>query len=263
MAAPRSGEQRVKYGFKVACALLLAVALAAPAHAAELRVAAAASTQEALTAIARDFAKRTGDTVRFSFGSSGKLSQQISQGAPFDVFFSADVAYARRLVTAGHAAEPRPYARGRLVLWSLKRSGLDVRRGLTLLASPAVRKVAIANPKVAPYGRAAVEALTHAGLHDAVAPRFVRGENIAQAAQFVESGGAEAGLLSLSLAVSPRLAPRGTSWLVPAAWHAPLDAEAAVVTGSAEPALARRFLAYATGPAAAPIWRRYGLEPIR
>lgn len=243
--------------------LALLAAMAAPATAAELRVAAAASSQEALVAIARDFERHSGDTVRFSFGSSGKLYQQIRHGAPFDLFFSADVAYAERLVAEGHAEAPRRYARGRLVIWAPRGSTLDLDRGLAVLAAPGVRHVAIANPKIAPYGRAAVEALTKAGLYAAVAPKFVVGENIAQAAQFAHAGGADAGLLALSLAVSPRLRPRGTYRLVPQALHGPIDAAAAVVTRSAEPALARRFLDYATGPEAAPHWRRFGLESAR
>lgn len=243
--------------------LALLVALAAPAEAAELRVAAAASSHEALRAIARDFERQHGDTVRFSFGSSGKLYQQIRHGAPFDLFFSADVGYAERLAQEGLAEAPRRYARGRLVLWVPRGSSIALDRGLAVLTEPGIRHVAIANPKVAPYGRAAVEALTASGLHAAVAPKFVVGENIAQAAQFAHAGGADAGLLALSLAVSPQLRSRGDYRLVPDDLHGPIDAAAAVVKPAAEPALARRFLDYATGPESAAHWRRFGLESAR
>lgn len=233
--------------------------VAMPALAAELTVAAAPSAREALEAVATAFKHDTGHDVRFVFASSGKLYAQLKTGLPCALFFSADDVYPARLHTEGRAEAPHRYAEGRLVVWVRRGAGLDPARGLALVSDARVRRVAIANPELAPYGRAAAQALEAAGLAAAAAPKLVLGENVAQAAQFVSSGAADVGLVPLSLARSPELMRVGRYALVPASLHAPLHADAAVMSAAPDRALARQFLAFATSGHALPIWRRYGL----
>ncbi|HEY9857331.1 MAG TPA: molybdate ABC transporter substrate-binding protein [Stenomitos sp.] len=230
-----------------------------PVHAASLTVAAASSAQEPLTELIQRFERETGQAVRPVFGASGKFVAQITQGAPFDLFFSADDVYPRRLAEASLAGTPRRYARGRLVLWSPIGSPLDVRKGLDVLRAPGLKRLAIANPKLAPYGRAAVEAMRAAQVAEAVQPKLVLGENVAQTLQFVTSGGADLGLIPLSMALSSKLQGRGTYWLLPATLHAPLDAEAVLLNATKNRPLAERFLDYCTSSRSASVWRRYGL----
>src|SRR5206468_9754557 len=160
-----------------------------------LTVAAASDLQSALPAIASRFENATGQPVRLTFGSSGNFFAQIQNGAPFDLFLSADIDYPRRLASSGLAERGslREYAVGRVVLWTRTDSGVDVKRGLAVLEDSRVRRIAIANPEHAPYGRAAVAALRHEGLYDRVRDKFVLGENISQAAQFADSGSADVG----------------------------------------------------------------------
>ena len=184
---------------------------AATAAAQTLTVAAASDLQAALPAIAAQFEKETGHKVALTFGSSGNFFTQIQNGAPFDVFLSADIDYPRRLERAGltERGSLYQYAIGRLVLWTRNDSGIDLHGGLSVLTDANVRKVAIANPEHAPYGRAAVAALRHEQLYERVRGKFVLGENISQAAQFVQSGNAEVGILALSLALAPALKAAG------------------------------------------------------
>jgi molybdate transport system substrate-binding protein len=221
--------------------LLLVAALAGP------RVAVAASAQDPVAALAAAYAKAGHPAPTLTAGATGKFYQQIQAGAPFDLLFAADDTYTRKL-----AGTRRVYARGRLALWS---PGLDVRKGWGSLQG--VRHLAIANPAVAPYGAAAVAAMKHAGVYGLLSHQLVLGESAAQATQFVVSGAAEAGVLPLSIVVSPRLAGKGSSWTVPAADHPPLTAEAVALT-----AAGTGFLDYATGAAAAPVWRKFGFEPV-
>jgi molybdate transport system substrate-binding protein len=250
-------------------ALALAVlALPAPAWATKpvassvhLRVAAAASTLAALSELAQAYQRAGHGVVELTPGASGKFFQQIAQGAPFDAFFSADASYPAELEEQGLASDRVTYAHGRLVLWAPKSAPFDVRKGLGVLRDPRVQHVAIANPQLAPYGQAAMEALEDAKLDQAIKPKLVLGENISQAAQFAQSGAADAGLLSLSLAVSPKLAPLGRYWLVPEEAHRPIVHDAVMVKATTHPAEAKDFLDFCTGPAAAPVWRRHGFEP--
>src|SRR5206468_1981987 len=161
---------------------------------------------------------------------SGAITQQIQNGAPFDVFFSADMDYPKQLIAVGaaEAGSLYEYAVGKLVLWIPADSPLDVRKGMDLLLDPSVKKIAIANPQHAPYGRAAVAALKHAGLYDRIADRIVMGENVSQAAQFVESGNAQAGFIALAHADSPAMRGRGKYWQLPADYY-PALAQGAVV----------------------------------
>src|ERR1017187_2064654 len=180
-------------------------------------VAAASDLTYAMNEIAANFEKTTGCAVRISTGSSGNFLSQIENGAPFDVFFSADIEYPKKLETEGLAAPGSTYlyAVGKIVLWVRNDSRLDVGKGFAILRDPSAGKIAIANPQHAPYGRAAEEALRGAGLQDAVKDRIVLGENISQAAQFAESGNADAGILALSLVQSPALKDKGRYWTIP------------------------------------------------
>jgi molybdate transport system substrate-binding protein len=225
-----------------------------------LTVAAASDLQAVLPAIAAQFEKDTGHNVTLTFGSSGNFFAQIQNGAPFDVFLSADIDYPRRLERAGLAERGSlyEYATGRIVLWTRNDSGIDVTRGLSVVADAKVRRIALANPAHAPYGRAAVAAFRHEGLYERVRAKFVLGENISQAAQFVQSGNAEVGILALSLAFAPALANVGTYVEIPASLHPPIEQAAVVVAASPRKALARQFVDALKQPASVRILQSYG-----
>jgi molybdate transport system substrate-binding protein len=244
---------------RLATLTLLATLWPLPAFAAELRVAAASSTQDALGELARAFERRTGVRIEATFGSSARLYHQIRRGAPYDVFMSADADFPARLEDEGKGHMRRRYAKGRLVLWAPRRSPFDPAQGLEGLADARVRRVAIANPKLAPYGMAAEQALRTTQAAPRVSSKLVYGENAAQAAHFAATGGAEAGVLPLSLARSPRLSGQGRHWLVPESLHAPLVAEALVLGVAKHPQAAREFLDYCVSPAGQAILSRYGL----
>ncbi len=227
----------------------------------ELIVAAAADLNPALQEIADGFNKKTGVKVKLSFGASGALTQQIQNGAPFDLFFSADMDYPRQLVAAGAAdgASLYQYAVGRLVLWVPVDSPLDVERmGMRILLDPSVKKIAIANPRHAPYGQAAVAALKHYGLYDQAADRLVLGENISQAAQFVESGNAQVGFMALAHAAAPAMEGKGKYWEVPAEAYPPLAQGVVVLSRSQHKKEAAEFLNYIRTNESAELLRRYG-----
>jgi molybdate transport system substrate-binding protein len=223
-------------------------------------VAAASDLTYAMNEIAANFQKATGCTVRLSMGSSGNFLTQIENGAPFDVFFSADIAYPKKLESEGLAAPGSTYlyAVGKIVLWTRKDSRVDVAKGFAALRDPAVQKIAIANPAHAPYGRAAEEALRQSGVYDAVKDRLVLGENISQAAEFVESGNADAGILALSLVVSPAMKDKGRAWNIPENLYTPIQQGAVIVRGAPNPQGARQFLVYIKMPATAALLERYG-----
>jgi molybdate transport system substrate-binding protein len=245
-------------------AALLALSAFPSAHASpsrEITVAAAADLRFAMQELATEFEKQTGHHVSAVYGSSGNFFSQIESGAPFDLFFSADVDYARRIETAGRA-EPGTlytYAVGRIVVWVPANSPVDVaRRGWAALLDPAVGKIAIANPQHAPYGRAAVAALKSAGIFEKVEGKLVYGENISQAAQFVQSGNAQAGILAYSLALSPPLKDAGRFWLVPADAHPPLEQAVIVLKSSRNKEAARAFLDFVKSPAGRAVLEKYG-----
>jgi molybdate transport system substrate-binding protein len=234
-----------------------------PAAAAELRVAAASDLAFVLPEIVAGFEKQSGATIKVSFGSSGNFTAQIQNGAPFDVFMAADIAYPRTLIEAGKAdgASLYVYGSGRIVVWVPEGSKLDFERGgMRVLLDPQVKKISIANPQHAPYGRAAVAALEHYQLYSQVKPKLVLGENISQAAQFVQSGNADAGILALSLVLAPAMHDKGKYWLVPESSYPPLEQAAVVVKSSSEAALARAFVDYLKSPFAIDRLRRYGFE---
>jgi molybdate transport system substrate-binding protein len=227
----------------------------------ELVIAAAADLSSALQEIGDSYEKKTGVKVKLSFGASGALTQQIQNGAPFDLFFSADMDYPRQLVAAGDAdaASLYQYAVGRLVLWVPADSPLDVEHlGMKVLLDPSVKKIAIGNPQHAPYGRAAVAALRHAGLYDQVADRLVLGENISQAAQFVESGNAQVGFVALAHAAAPAMRGKGKYWEVPAEFYPPLAQGVVVLSHSHHKKEAVAFLDYFKTKEVAELLRKYG-----
>ena len=229
----------------------------------ELRVAAAADTQFVLPQIATAFEQRTGDKVVLSFGSSGNLSAQIQNGAPFDVFLSADTEYARKLVDGGlaDAASLYQYAEGELVLWVPANSALDPSQGIDILRDSGIRRIAIANPQHAPYGRAAVAALQHAGIYDAIRSKLVLGENIAQVFQFVSSGNADIGLLSLSLVEASQA--HGKYSLISESLYPPIQQSAVALKNSSHRAAANAFLEFLKTSEAKTMLQKSGLAPPR
>lgn len=238
--------------------ILLAALLPAVAGAGEITVAAASDLRFAMSEVVAAFrVAHPDDTVEVIYGSSGKFHAQIANGAPFDLFFSADIFYPRALEKQGLTSGPaKSYAVGRIVLWSL-RPELG-RLSLQELPTAAIRKFAIANPEHAPYGKRAREALEHAGVWMAMAPKLVRGENIAQTAQFIDSGAADAGIVALSLVLAPDLEGKGTWTLIPDSWHEPLE-QGYVITRRAEAnPLAAVFAAWIETDATREVLRRYG-----
>jgi molybdate transport system substrate-binding protein len=227
----------------------------------KLTVAAAASLRFALPEIIAAFEKeKKGTKVEAIYGSSGSLSQQIAAHAPFDVFLSADENYAVELVRQRHGVGGSilRYATGRLALWVPRDSPLDISKGMEVLSDPSVKKIAIANPKLAPYGVAAEESLKSAGIYEAVKDRLALGENIAQTAQFVESGAAQAGLIALSLVVAPEMKDKGHSWTVPESSHTPIVQSGCISAYSKDQRLAEAFMAFLQSDPAREVLRRDG-----
>lgn len=226
----------------------------------EITIAAASDLSFAFREIATEYENTTGNHVRLTLGSSGNFFAQIHNGAPFDLYFSADIAYPRKLEEAGLTVPGSlyPYAIGRIVLWAGKDSHLDLSKGLAVLQEPTIKKIAIANPKHAPYGRAAVAAMEYFKVYDLVKDKLILGENISQAAQFVESGACDVGILALSLAAAPAMKSKGTYWEVPAEAHPALEQGAVILKPSKSPEAARQFLEFIKGPNGQEIMKRYG-----
>ncbi len=236
----------------------------APKAVRSVRVAAAADLRFAFPELIAAFAAEHRDIELVpTFGSSGAFATQLAQSAPFDVFLSADVSYPEALAARGRA-EPRSvftYAVGRLALWTRKTSTLDLAsRGLSVLTDPTVAHVAIANPAHAPYGRAAIAALKARGLHDAVAPRLVLGDNVAQAAQFIESGAADVGLIAYSLGLAPTMVAAGRSVLVPAELHPPIVQGGCILKDATDRSAAATFVQFLRSAAARTVLLRFGFE---
>ncbi len=227
----------------------------------EIHVAAAADLSSALKEIADNYQQHSGVQVKLSFGASGSLTQQIQNGAPFDLFFSADMDYPRQLIASGDAdgTSLYTYAVGKLVLWVPTDSPLDVEhQGMNVLLNASVKKIAIGNPQHAPYGRAAVAALKHAGMYDRVADRLVLGENISQAAQFVESGNAQVGFVALAHVVAPGMRGKGKFWEVPVDVYPPLTQGVVLLAHSQHKKEATAFLEYVKSKDCAELFRKYG-----
>lgn len=225
------------------------------------KVAAASDLNFALTEIAVRFGKAQGERVDLVFGSSGTLTRQIRDGAPFELFLSADEAFVDQLSTTGLTRDRGTlYAIGRIVLFAPPGSPLvpsDGLKGLArLLDTGSLTRFAIANPEHAPYGRAAEEALRKGGLWDRLRPHLVLGENVSQAAQFATAGNAVGGIVAYSLALAPNLKDRGTYALIPDEDHAPLRQRMVLLKKAG--AMAERFYRYLQEPEARAILRRYG-----
>src|SRR5881296_1141377 len=226
----------------------------------EVRIAAAADLQFVFKEVAGRFEKQSGASVKLSYGSSGNFFSQIQNGAPFDLFFSADIEYPKRL-EAGGLADARTlyeYAIGRLVIWTPADAKVDVtKEGWKSLLDASVEKIAIANPEHAPYGRAAVAALQASGIYERVKPKLVYGENISQTAQFVQSGSAQAGIVALSLAVSPAMRD-GKRWDIPAEMHSALEQGAIVLKRAKNKDAAQAFLEFVKSASSRAIFAKYG-----
>jgi molybdate transport system substrate-binding protein len=241
--------------------LILSVCFSTIVCGQEITVAAAADLNAALTELTAKYSATSGVAVRLSFGASGNLFNQVQNGAPFDLFFSADEDYPKQLIEKGLGERDSlyRYAVGRIVLWVPVDSKLDIEaKGLQALLDPAVKKIAIANPQHAPYGRAAEAALRHAGVYDQIHERLVLGENVSQAAQFVESGNAQAGIVALSHAMAPAMKGKGKTWEVPLDFYPPLNQAAIVISRSQQKGKAAQFLEYLRKPEATEVLRKYG-----
>ena len=248
----RSARQQSKAGSiairaaRYAAMGLLAVGLACfgrlPAAAGEIKLAVASNFLKPIRAIAKTFKSETGTAVRISAGSTGKLYAQIKKGAPFDVFLAANAREPARLETEGDAVEGTrfAYALGRLVLWT-HRPGLDPKQ---LLLDGSYEHIALANPKLAPYGQAAVQVLEKLGVYKAARQGFITGENVAQAHQFAKVGNVELAFISYSQVVLATEADRGSSWLVPSGHHAKISQQAVLLKAGEDNQAAADFLAF-------------------
>jgi molybdate transport system substrate-binding protein len=227
-----------------------------------LAIAAAADLKYALDDILQEYRRSHPNVeVQVSYGSSGNFYRQLTERAPFDIFFSADTDYVRRLVQGDLTLKDSEfsYAVGHLVLWVRNDSPLDLDKlGMKAVLDPSVAKVAIANPKYAPYGRAAQKALESAGLYDRIRGKIARGNNVAQAAQFVESGAADIGLIGLSQATAPPLRDKGRSWKVPEGLYPPLEQAGAILAWAKNKDAAQKLRALVLGQAGRKVFLRYG-----
>jgi molybdate transport system substrate-binding protein len=243
--------------------LLFFAVVTSNAHAQQLRVAAAADLQFAMKDLSAQYQKQSGAQLSISYGSSGNFRSQIENGAPFDVFFSADESYPEQLVKTGAADADSLfiYAQGHLVLWAPAGENLQVaQKGFDALKDPRVVKIAIANPEHAPYGKAAVAALQKAGLYDQLKSKLVLGENISQAAQFAQSGSAQMGIIALSLTFAESM-KGGDRWDVPTDLYPPIRQAAVIVHSSTNKDAARAFLNYVKSEEGRKILSQYGLTP--
>ena len=227
-----------------------------------VQVAAAADLKFALDEIVESFHRQHPDIrAQVTYGSSGNFFAQLSNRAPFDIYFSADVDYPRKLIEQGLALRETEflYAVGRIVVWAPRRSSGDLERlGIQALADPSVRKVAIANPKHAPYGRAAEAAMKRLGVYERVKERLVLGENVAQTAQFIQTGAADIGIIALALALAPALREEGRYWEIPLDAYPRMDQGGVILSWAKDMAAAQALRAFMLGPEGKDILRRYG-----
>jgi len=228
----------------------------------EIRIAAAADLQSVMQDIASRFQKETGKSVKPIYGSSGNFFQQLQNGAPFDMFFSANLDYARNLEAAG-LTEPGTfykYAIGKIVIWVPNDSKLDVSSGLQSLLNPAIKKIAIANPQHAPYGQAAVAAMKKENIYDQVADKFVLGENISQTASFLLSRSADVGIVALSLALSPNMKDKGRYAEIPGTDYPPIEQACVILKSSQQKETVKAFLKFIQTPTVTKLFRAYGFD---
>ncbi|KXK29537.1 MAG: molybdenum ABC transporter substrate binding component [Candidatus Brocadia sinica] len=258
-------KRRVAGFLSIACAtwlLFLFIAFHNTVRADEkILIAAASDLKFAMDDICHIFEQANPDIhVDVSYGSSGNFYAQIKQGAPFDLFFSADATYPTRLEEEGLAVKGQRYlyAIGKIVLWIPKRSALNPQKGLNIVLKPEVKKLTIANPKHAPYGRAAKEALRYYQLWDMVQNKLVFGENISQTAQFVQTGAADAGIIALSLAISPKMVNDGNYWIIPDESYNKLEQVCTVLQRGKDKSDIKTFLKFVQGKKGRKILSEYG-----
>jgi molybdate transport system substrate-binding protein len=246
--------KRICSGFAPAAVCAIAFSVAQPVSAAEINVAVAANFTEAAKEISAAFEKKTGDKVLLSFGSSGQFYTQITQDAPFQVFLSADQERPEKAVVEGFAVPDSrfTYAVGKLALWSR-----DAKRvtGADTLKQGAFSKIAIANPAAAPYGAAAIETMKVLNVYDALQPKIVQGNNIAQTFQFIDTGNAELGFVALSQVIERS---EGSRWLVAGNLYAPIKQDAVLLKKGASNEAAKAFMSFLKGPEAAAIEAKFG-----
>jgi molybdate transport system substrate-binding protein len=248
----------MKTSFRMLTLALFAAPFASPALAADVSVAVAANFTAPMQKIAVEFEKDTGHRALLSFGSTGKFYAQIKNGAPFEVLLAADDETPAKLVKEGAAVSDSrfTYAIGQLALWSAKPGFVDDKG--EVLKQGAFAHLAIANPKLAPYGAAAVESLTRLGLLGSIEPRFVQGENIAQTYQFVSTGNAELGFVALSQVYEDGKLKSGSAWMVPAGLHAPIRQDAVVLTKGKDNPAATELLKFLKTDKARAVIKSYG-----
>jgi molybdate transport system substrate-binding protein len=260
-----TGKRNARFKHRRLFTIVVCISLAccrARGQGQELRMAAAADLKFAMRELAGEFEKQTRIRVLVTYGSSGNFFSQIENGAPFDLFFSADTDYPRKLEAAGLAERGTlyEYALGRIAIWMPAETKLDIAKlQWNALLDASVERVAIANPEHAPYGRAAVRALENAGIYERVRRKLVYGENISQAAQLVQSGNAQAGIVARSLAISPGMRD-GKRWEIPAEMHPPIEQVAMVLKNSKNKEAARAFLELAKSVSGRELLRKYGFE---
>lgn len=245
----------------ISCApILIALAVATPARADQITIAAAADLTFAFHDVIERFQNDTGNSVKLSFGSSGNFFSQIRNGAPYDLFFSADVEYPKKLEAAGltEAGTIYEYAAGKIVLWTPDTSKLDLNRGLAVLTDPSIHKIAIADPKHAPYGVAAMAAMRHERVDDQLKDKLIMGENISQTAQFVQSGNADVGIIALSLALAPAMSDKGRFVEISAADYPPIVQAGVILKSSRHKETAQKFLRFLKEPATIALMKKYG-----
>jgi len=223
----------------------------------EVLVAAAADLKFAMDSLVKAFSTGNDISIKLVYGSSGNFYEQISNDAPFDIFFSADLGYPQKLEQQHKTLTPiKPYGTGQLVLWSKK---LDPsKEGMNTLLLPSVTHIAIANPAHAPYGQRAEESLKHYQLYDKVRGKLVIGENISQTAQFASTGAADVGIIALSLALSPQLQKEGKYWLIPPATHQPLQQGFVLLQHAKDNEGAKKFAAFIESAGAKNILKHFG-----
>jgi molybdate transport system substrate-binding protein len=269
-AATPPGQEGQWLGFaRFAIAILTFLLLTVPAFAADLRLAAASDLNFAIKEIITQYEKDTGNHVQLTLGSSGTFFTQISEGAPFDVYLSADRSYPDQLLERklGEPGTLFVYGVGRIVVWVPESSPIDVTKlGMQSLLHPSIRKISIANPSFAPYGRAAVSAMQTAGVYDRVKNNLVLGENISQAAEFVVSGAAQIGILGISMALSDPMRGKGKYWEVPTGSY-PVMEQAGIILRHARESgsldAARSFIRALQSPMSRAVLERYGFTAAR
>ena len=248
------------YGLLIVFILIFGFSL--PVQAGDnILIAAASNLRFAMHEICQDFQEENSSIqTKVSYGSSGNFFAQISQGAPFDIFFSADATYPELLEEEGLTAKEtqRVYAEGKIVLWFPKKSKADHDKGFQAVTSSEVKKLAIANPRHAPYGRAAEESLRYYGLWEKVEGKLIYGENVSQTAQFVHTGAADAGIIALSLAISPKMLHEGRYWVIPDESHSDIEQIYVVLKNRKGNKSIRRFLDFIHGEKGSEILYRYG-----